>query len=290
MLKNRLSFLLLIFTLVFVSCTDSKETFNDTQLTVGTFNIAWLGDGIKDMRPRSKTDYIHIAEVILETGADVLSLQEIEIDDALDIIITNLDGFDYKIFEVSGSMNIALLYKDFINIEDCSVYYPLMLIEGRHRPGLYTEFSVNGFRCKMLGVHFKSTSRYDDTEELRVKSRQERSEQAEIASLWADSVLQADNIPIIIAGDFNDYPGRINDYTLSALSENDSLTFLTEGMKSCKFEYGYSIDHIAVSPKLKTMYMDASRRCYDIYSAYSDVDVAKISDHCPVTVNLDISN
>ncbi len=290
MLKNRLSFLLLIFALVFVSCSDSNETFNETQLTVGTFNIAWLGDGIKDRKPRTEADYIHIAEVILETGADVLSLQEIENDDALDIIISNLDGFSYKIIETWGSLNIALLYKDFINIEDCSVYYPLMLIEGKHRPGLYTEFSVNGFRCKMLGVHFKSTSRYDDTEELRIKSRQERSEQAEIASMWADSVLQSEDVPIIIAGDFNDYPGRINDYTLSALSDNESLTFLTEGMKSCKFEYGYSIDHIVVSPKLKAVYMEASRRCYDIYSAYSDDEAAKISDHCPVTVNLDISN
>ena len=290
MLKNRLPFLLLIFALVFVSCTDSNETFNDTQLTVGTFNIAWLGDGVKDMKPRSKADYKNIAEVILETEADILSLQEIENDEALDLIIAHLNGFDYKIFEVSGSLNIALLYKDFIDIDDCAVYYPLMLIEGKHRPELYTEFSVNGFRCKMLGVHFKSTSRYDDTEALKDKSRQDRRAQAAIASVWADSVLKAENIPLIIAGDFNDYPGRINDYTLSALSDNESLTFLTEGMKSCKFEYGYSIDHIVVSPKLKTMYINTSRRCYDIYSAYSDVDADKISDHCPVTVNLDISN
>ena len=62
------------FTIAFFSC--SVNTKNKDTVTLGTFNIAWLGDGENDREKRSESDYERIAAIIKDMNADVIGLQE----------------------------------------------------------------------------------------------------------------------------------------------------------------------------------------------------------------------
>ena len=84
--------LLLIVLIVATSCT--KVSFDKQQtVVVGTFNMEWLGDGIDDRIKRSERDYERLAEVIENTNADVLGLQEIENEAALKRIMKYLPEY-----------------------------------------------------------------------------------------------------------------------------------------------------------------------------------------------------
>lgn len=46
-------------------------------VTIGTFNIEWLGDGIEpEQKPRAEEDYAAIAQLIAQSNADVLAVQK----------------------------------------------------------------------------------------------------------------------------------------------------------------------------------------------------------------------
>ena len=62
----------------------STSSFDTTQfVTIGTFNMEWLGDGVGDTKKRTDADYLRIADIIEKTGADVIGIQEVENEAAL---------------------------------------------------------------------------------------------------------------------------------------------------------------------------------------------------------------
>lgn len=276
-----------LFILLF-ACNSTGSTNNGDTVTIGTFNIQWLGDGDNDLVERSSEDYRIVAEIIKNTGADILALQEIENSKALDRLTTFLPGWKYCIGSSGNSQNAAFLFKETITVRCIGEYTPLALEANRHRPGLIVECKAGNFDWIMMAVHFKSTSRYDDTEEKKLKSIADRTKQAEISSLWASETLESGNEKdIIILGDFNDSPNDTKDPSLTDLIANKDILFLTDGMKSCKYQSWNSIDHIVVSVSTETRYIKSSAFMYDINSVVADA--SKISDHCPVTAVFDIT-
>ena len=93
---------------------------------------------------------------------------------------------------------------------------------------------------------------------------------------------------IILIGDFNDYPTRVTNPTLTSLYENGNIEFITKGMQSCKYDYMSSIDHIIISQSSKKRYIPNSVRMINFNAALPDVSAEKISDHCPVLANFNI--
>ncbi len=270
--------------------SDNVSTNTDF-LTIGTFNIAWLGDGENDMIKRTEGDYQRLAEVIISTKADILALQEIENEDAMRKLTNYLPGYEFVIDDSGGNQNLAFLYKTDIEIISSRIYRPIAVINNRTRPGFIIEARKDKFDFIAMTVHFKSTSRYDDTNEKRAESRQIRKQQAEIASRWVDSVLAGGaEKDLILLGDMNDYPMRKNNNTLDVLAADSNITFLTSSLKSCKFVILPGIDHIIVTNSAAERYQQNSLRLYDLYSAYNSGEVKKLSDHCPVLVMFDATS
>jgi hypothetical protein len=116
--------ILLIF--AFCSCTNSDSK----TITIGTFNIEWLGDGIDDKNPRDEEDYKNIAYVIKESEADILALQEIENITALNKIMNYLPDYNYYITDASGDQQLACIYKKSVKVDKIGDYSPLALIQG----------------------------------------------------------------------------------------------------------------------------------------------------------------
>ncbi|MFC2131471.1 endonuclease/exonuclease/phosphatase family protein [Bacteroidota bacterium] len=286
---NRISkLILLLHFLILTSCDVSKKETSD-YVIIGTFNIAWLGDGSDDKINRTEEDYENIADVIKNTKADVLGLEEIENEAALQRLTKYLTDYEFYVSSQSGSQNPAILYKKGLEVEFICDYMPIAVVENRTKPGLVFQVKKRNFDWLIMIVHFKSTSRYDSTDELKEESRKIRTSQAEVLGYWIDSVLSiGSEQDIIIVGDFNDYPTRINNATLTPLTDRNNMDFISSGMESCKYDYLSSIDHILISTSAGTRYLNNSVRIYDIYSSLPDEAAGKVSDHCPVLANFDI--
>ncbi|MFM7338910.1 MAG: hypothetical protein ACKO2H_02245, partial [Bacteroidota bacterium] len=141
---------------------------------------------------------------------------------------------DYSAFigKNGRSQNVGFLYRTSLSIKDLGEYSPIAIDPNRNRPGYVVQIKKGNFDCVLMSVHFKSTSRYDSTDELRIESRNMRTEQSKRALSWMDSILQLGNEQdLFIIGDFNDFPKRKKDQTLQSLAESNTGVFLTSDLK-----------------------------------------------------------
>ena len=195
--------LVFLLAVVLCSCTGSESK----TITLGTFNIEWLGDGVNDKITRTDEDYANIALVIKHTGADLLVLQEIENENALKKILQYLPGFGYHMAGTPGDQKLACIFrKDAGFGVDYIGDYPSLSFDTRLKPGMILHLRKGRIVIPLLAVHLKATSGrlYTDAENKEARSLRYR--QAIAANRWADSVIKkAGRKSLIIMGDFNDY-------------------------------------------------------------------------------------
>lgn len=289
-MKKILVPILLIAIISFTCGTQKKVPTDDKTLTIGTFNIAWLGDGVDDRFDRSASDYKLIAEVIQNCGADVLGIQEIENPGAVKALLKHLPDWSFYLGDDGWLQNVGVLFNSSVEVEEIGEYMPVAVKENRTRPGFLIKGKKGNFDWLMMVVHFKSTSRYDNTPEKKAMSYKLRGQQASVVNAWADSVLSLKGEEdIFIVGDFNDTPTRTKNPQLTEIIQNPNLIFLTENLKSCKYRAWYVIDHVVASPSAKARFIPGSQQVYDTFSALPKKQAEKVSDHCPVLCRFNIT-
>ena len=275
--------LIIVALTVFAAACSTPHGSPETTVTVGTFNIEWLGDGLDDRQQRTAQDHLRIADVIIKSGADVLGLQEIENQEALDLVLRYLDDYDGFVARTDAPQNVGVVYKKDVQVDSVQIYRPLQLDRpDRLRSGLVVKCRKGAFEWVQLIVHFKSTSRYDSTSTLQDLSRSMRSGQVDAANAWADSVLGTGQQNVMIVGDLNDYPERKRLSTLTSLVTNENLVFLTAGLSSCRDRNWSLIDHVVASRSAADRLIDDSPRTENIHKYLGDREVEGVSDHCPV--------
>jgi len=287
-LKNLVASLILAVVVAAMSSCSTSQGNEDTALTIATFNMEWLGDGDGDQKPRTDKDYLSIADIVVKTEADVIGIQEIENQEALNKVLRYLTGYKGVVVDGGTKQNVGLIYRDRISVENATPFWPLVLEEqGRLRPGLVVRCKKGSFDWLMMVVHLKSTSRYDSTAELRERARVMRTRQSGLIQVWADSVIDAGaERDVMIVGDFNDYPGNRKLPTLTTLADNSKLRFLTERVKSCRMPTLTTIDHILVSSDVASRFVKETDRTEN-FRAFLPPDAAdRVSDHCPVMVRI----
>jgi endonuclease/exonuclease/phosphatase family metal-dependent hydrolase len=274
--------LLLLLILAVASCTTPQHS-PDTTVTIGTFNIEWLGDGEDDRRPRTDQDYLRIADIILKSKADVMAVQEIENLRALQLILRYLPDHNGFIADEAGPQNVGVIYHKSVQVSRIDTYRPLQLDAASDlRPGLVIRCVKGAFTWAQMIVHLKSTSRYDSTAALLDQSREWRSRQAAVLRSWIDSVSASPNPNALITGDLNDYPQRSRNATLTALTNDGGPTFVTKSLMSCKDAKWHCIDHVVASSTAMRRYIDGTARTENLYDFLTKEEVERISDHCPV--------
>ncbi|MEI6089046.1 MAG: endonuclease/exonuclease/phosphatase family protein [bacterium] len=292
-MKKPISVVMFLFGLILsISCSSNKAYHSESDkstVCIGTFNLEWLGDGIGDKKPRSSADYEKYAEIIANSGMEVIGVQEVENSSAIKKIMKYLPDYKYILGKKGSIQNVGLIYKNTIQVESLGEYTPLKVEPERTRPGLIVKCKKGNFDWVIMVVHLKSTSRYDDTPEKRQESFDYRKEQAEVLSNWVDSIVDSDNEhDVFIVGDFNDNPRR-DDKVIAPLSYNSNIVFLTWDMQSCKNKMWDMIDHIVISKSVKNRYLDGSVHAYDFFSTLTDKAAEGISDHCPVMAVFDVT-
>jgi endonuclease/exonuclease/phosphatase family metal-dependent hydrolase len=281
----------IIVLILFLSGCAGSSDLQQSVVTIGTFNIAWLGDGIKDNIQRSDEDYKRIGTIIAESGADIFALQEIENAEALEQVLKYAPGYSYIVGKEGRAQNVAVIYKSTVKVSGGMEYMPLSIERGRNRPGLLINCKKGNFDWAMMIVHLKSSSRYDSTAELKIAARITRQRQAELAQAWADSMLKVSNEKdLLIVGDFNDFPQRKKDPTLTPFLQDSNLRFLTYDLKSCRNEQMLAIDHFLASQQAARRLKIGSERMINIPAMFPKDIAEKISDHCPVLMQFDIQS
>ncbi len=260
-------------------------TNND--ITIGTFNIAWLGDGKEDKTPRTLEDIKNINQVITILNADILALQEIENSKAIESIV---DTTKYYIIASTypKEQKTALIINKKIEIIKTYQLDAISLGNEDLRPGLVAYCKYNGFDFLVGSFHFKSTSRYDDTPYKKSRSFDIRQEQSAILIEEINKLISINNDKdVILLGDFNDNPSKKNS-NITAL-DNDEFDFLTSDMMSCKYSIWKSINHIIVSQSMKSRAKNSTLTMIDINAMFPEEEAKKVSDHCPVLVKFSLS-
>jgi endonuclease/exonuclease/phosphatase family metal-dependent hydrolase len=288
--------LISLFAIVFafaISCSTNQYQIEAKvdSITIATFNIEWLGDGIDDKKDRSEVDYQNVAKVISMTNADIIAVQEIENGMALQRVLKFLPNYTFSIPETDYPQNVAYIYSKNIEFKLIGEYENLAVKKKRTRPGYLAYVKKGNFDFYMMNVHLKSTSRYDSTEELRQESFILRNEQSIVLNNWIDSVMSVEKErDFIILGDFNDNPTRGQKSYIKDLSRNIKLQFLTADVKSCKNPNWDNIDHIIVSLSAHKRLNTTSVTNINFYQALGTEFAKSISDHCPVVATFEISS
>lgn len=266
-------------------CSSAKMSDPD-HVVIGTFNIEWLGDGADDQKPRTEADYQRIADVIERTGIDVLGVEEIENQQALDRVLRYLPAYRGFVYDAGIKQNVGVVYRPPVKVDQIGIYQPLTLGINRMRPGLIVRCSKGDLDWLMMVVHLKSTSRADSTDALRNESRIIRGKQSAMLRSWCDSLIKSTpEKDVVIVGDFNDFTGRRGDEaTLKPLINSSEMQFLTGSLRSCKNPNWYVIDHVVVSHTMRDRMVPSSERVDDTRSFLSGQEADAVSDHCPVSV------
>ncbi len=284
-----------ICSLLFLSCSkkELEETasftsgFNKAEITIGTFNMEWFGDGVNDRIDRTENDYKHFADIFKKMDADIVGLQEIENPGAMQKIIKYLPDYSYFLTMEGGQQKCGVLFKKSVKVNLVNEYSPLAVDGRRTRPGLLVSAKAGNLNFLLMVVHLKSSSHFENTETKRERSIQLRTEQSTVLAHWSDSVLSTGmESDLIIVGDFNDTPRRKRNNTMYPLE--GKLTFLTENEKSCKYPSSYVIDQIVVSDNAKKRLKPNSLFVFNIFSMFNESDTKALSDHCPITAKFDV--
>ncbi len=281
--------LILLAAFGLISCQSTKfgVEFNPDIITIASFNTEWLGDGIQDTKARATWDYKNIAKVLSMINADIIALQEVENEKAIRKVLEYLDGYKYYVAEGYGKQNLAILYNENIELKVVDVYKSLIVEENITRPGLLIYAKKANFDFYLMNVHLKSTSSYDNTEELKQKSYELRQKQAMVLNQFLDSMLTHQNDKdIFFVGDMNDNPNRKNS-NIKFFADDPKVLFLTSYLRSCKNPNWDNIDHIAITPNIQSRFIKSSLRQVNIYEIFKQTQAERISDHCPVVISFD---
>ena len=277
-----------VLALILTACSSSLGS-PETSVAVGTFNIAWLGDGQDDKQPRTDADYLRIADIIIKSRSDVLAVQEIENESALRRVLRYMDGYDGFVAALSGPQNVGVIYRKDVRVDSVQTYRPLQLdVPDELRPGLVVRCQKGAFQWVQMIVHLKSTSRYDSTIALTELSRDFRARQVRVLRAWSDSMIASGTKNVLITGDLNDYPQRTKNATLTPLIDNSDLKFLTASLSSCKDHKWHLIDHIVASQGASARFVDGSARTENQFDFLTEEEARGVSDHCPVVVRFSI--
>ncbi len=295
---NITKFLLIAFGL-FVSCnltliSKKQPKSNKEILTIVTYNMEWLGDGINDTKPRNNDILSKIATILSDLNADVIGVQEVENDAAIKNVVSKMPDYNYYLCKENkkSKLNVGVIYKKNLNLKNIKEYTPLLLptYNISLREGLVFNVEKNGTEFICMVVHLKSTSRYDSTPALQNLSREIRTNQNQLLSNFVDSINKINpKTKIILLGDFNDNPKRKKYNTMLSLIENPNIFFLTTDQKSCKYPTAYSVDHIVVNNLAKEKYIEGSLFQYNIYNSFNKEVASQISDHCPIAVKFNVA-
>lgn len=260
-----------------------------TELKIATWNLNWLttrqgGDmGLPaDVKPRSEEDFALLARYARDLNADIVAIEEVDgFSAASKVFPRDLYSIHMTHDHVVQRVGIAVrrgLHYD-INPDLTA------LSEHHLRSGADITLHLGTLDIRVLAVHLKKGCR--DIPMPRATSQSCTELRAQIGPLadWI-AARSAEGTPFVILGDFNRWMDG-SDTFLAGLRQAAPLTRATEGHSSPCWGRENFIDHIlAGGPASAWMRPETLRVLTYRETERSWED--RLSDHCPVSVRLEI--
>lgn len=254
-----------VFTEIDASFVNCVEPTDEDKLEVVTWNI--------EQFPNSGSTTLEaVEEIIANTNADIIALQEIVGISEMNTIANQLEDWDVKILDISGSLNMGYLYK---TCEIATFSNPINVNVIEPRPAVMTTIKHNnGLEVVLFNIHLKCCGGSDNITRRQTASRNLKD--------YIDSNFDTDNV--IVLGDFNDDIDSGSPFN-NFISDNTNYRFADEAIaagSSSNWSYPSwpsHIDHILISNELfdnleETRTIKLSS-CVSGYSSF-------VSDHRPV--------
>ena len=284
-------------TVLVLLCGVSLPCHADTSLRMATWNIAHLYNSYTDRYrayARTDDDFARLKEYADQLDADIIALQEVENAG----VARRVFGMDYDFFfsTRNNAQKVGFaIRKGLIPYSTASDYTPLGLDRSALRYGLDLTLTLNGQRLRLLNVHLKS---FCHAKPLTSKTHHcaRLSQQVAPLEAWIDARVRAQE-PLIVLGDFNrrfDAEGTQNNgqWMWPIISDENPpqqhLHRVTQNRQSTCWsgQYPAFIDHIILDDRsVKWLQPNSFRQI-----VYTDPRVLqkKLSDHCPISIDLHI--
>lgn len=228
-----------------------------------------------------------IANAIRGLEADVVSLQEIETQAAMNAISSRLeDLYPTAVFAETGapgSVDVAVLGRGAFLEARKHRYHPMLKPDGTStyfsREFLEVHFDHDGQRVILFSAHFRSKSNDDPGRRL-----------AEAQAAHDIVIASASEFPegiVVLGGDLNDTPGSEpidaleNGGVLSRVAQD--LPLVDQGTYQWNGQ-AQAIDHVFLATSASGVYVPASARVVHGPNAWGPAD----SDHAALTADLDL--
>ncbi len=254
-----------VFTEIDASFANCVEPTSEDKLEVVTWNI--------EQFPNSgQTTLDAVEEIIANTNADIIALQEIVGINEMKTVAAQLEDWEVKILDISGSLNMGYLYK---TCEIASFSNPINVNVIEPRPAVMTTITHNnGLEVVLFNIHLKCCGGSDNITRRETASNNLKS--------YIDNNSADDNV--IVLGDFNDDIDSGSPFS-NFISDNANFQFADQAIASgSSSNWSYPswpshIDHILVSNELfdnleETRTIKLSS-CVSGYSSF-------VSDHRPI--------
>lgn len=219
-------------------------------LRVGTFNIEWLGESSPGLhKPRTEKEYQEIAQVIKDSGVDLIGCQEICGETGIKEVIKYIPDFD---FILGPSLNngkklaqrLGIIYNKkriTCNIKRADELDKVRLGNPDLRAPIVAQIKADQFDFVFVVCHMKAG--------IKTDCQIARKKQFEILNTWVSTFLQtSDDKDLIIVGDMNE---STDNQSLSPMLTNKNMFFATQKLQNNKewtlLSYPRVIDHILIS-------------------------------------------
>lgn len=276
-------------------------------LKVASWNIAWLSS--HEYNKREDADYELLAKYASTLDADVIALQEVEDGEWASKVFG--DGYDYYFSTRDWVQKVGVAVRKSSGLKVTSTEYKALDV-GRVRNGMDIILSKGDKQLRLLAVHLKSGCFDKPLDSINVNAMPEASErnikekdaciilsnQIEPLEAWIDQ-RAGENIPFMVLGDFNrrfaiDVAKSYEDHEglWQAIDDegNEQLwtPTLTKNSQCWGGYYKDYIDHIVLDPKAKSRFVDGSFEQLVFDGKYTRELSNALSDHCPISINLEL--
>ena len=266
------------------------------RLRIATWNLGNLhavsGRSIfPDSVRRTDLDYDRLRCYVRLFDPDILAVQEVDGEEALARVV-DTDVYAVHVSSraatgLGGRQNTGFAYKRGLAVTERPDFTALD-VSGGLRHGTRLDVTLGGTTYKLMSVHLKSGCFSNGTN--NADACNELAQQLPILESWIDEAASAPE-PFLVLGDFNRRLNEELDIAWAELDDatppNADLTSVTAEMPiSCRGnEFTRFIDHIVVDKRAAAAVELSSFRHVTFRQADSD-DWDRISDHCPVVVDL----
>ncbi len=259
------------------------------EVKIATWNLNWLttrpagaGGLPPDVKPRSEDDFALLTGYATDLNADVVAIEEVDGFQAASKVFSH-DLYSIHMTRDHVVQRVGIAVRRGLHYD---INPDLTALSDHHlRSGADITLHLGTSQLRILAVHLKKGCR--DTPMPRAVSQSCTELRAQIGPLadWI-AARSAEGMPFIVLGDFNRWMDD-GDTFLAGLRQAAPLNRATEGHSSPCWGRENFIDHILAGGPASAWMRPETLRVL----TYRETDRSwqdRLSDHCPVSVRLEV--